>query len=545
MITPINLINQINNKQSIIQKIELDIMGLKNSNPVIDVFEFKIDGYYQSSVSNTFSKGFTNAKSEQCGLIKVDEGNKSVNDNTDKSSCDVLDTKDDIKIIWNESTALNEINDMYINIGTKYKIDSIEDVKEINESYDFKFCNSNLHTQLHSIIKSLIDEIYMLEINTFNNNTNDKIIIEYVDKLDSYIYNWKLDKNDKVIIIGDIHGSFHTFYRLLCRFHRFGILNLEKWKINDGYKIIFLGDVIDRGNFSLEIVYCIFRLLMINNTLETKKIIFNRGNHEEITTNNSYGFTNEINQKCCNKYKNSISPKYLCEKGEKLYMAINKLFTHFPSAVLLEMNGNKYWLSHGGFPIKYAKTKIPNFNNNMVKLSSDKNEIKYYEGGVTHYMNNSHETRWNDFYYSSTISDYLPNPRRGSVMITQTGLKNFLELNDIKFVFRGHQDSVANTYIFANMGSDSAYIVHDPKNNNIDEVEFSKNKYSYAKIHINKFNKNSNDMFKMVTVSTNTDNYRPFTADSFVILSDKNDNFNMFNKLNDLPVNNITKNTFY
>ena len=63
----------------------------------------------------------------------------------------------------------------------------------------------------------------------------------------------------------------------------YGIINLKKFIINDPYKIIFLGDIIDRGIYSLDILNIIFKLIINNNKvkkLNDIKIIFIRGNHE-------------------------------------------------------------------------------------------------------------------------------------------------------------------------------------------------------------------------------------------------------------------------
>ena len=49
-----------------------------------------------------------------------------------------------------------------------------------------------------------------------------------------------LDIEGDVIIVGDIHGSFHDLLRIL------------KYTQKIDSKVLFLGDYVDRGNFSLE-----------------------------------------------------------------------------------------------------------------------------------------------------------------------------------------------------------------------------------------------------------------------------------------------------
>ena len=45
------------------------------------------------------------------------------------------------------------------------------------------------------------------------------------------------------------------------RFHFLNILNINTFEINNGYIIIFLGDILDRGAFQIETLYLLFNLL--------------------------------------------------------------------------------------------------------------------------------------------------------------------------------------------------------------------------------------------------------------------------------------------
>ena len=52
-----------------------------------------------------------------------------------------------------------------------------------------------------------------------------------------------LTENRRIIAIGDIHGCFYTLYRLL-----------EKLEILESDQLVFLGDYIDRGKYSKEVI---------------------------------------------------------------------------------------------------------------------------------------------------------------------------------------------------------------------------------------------------------------------------------------------------
>lgn len=81
-----------------------------------------------------------------------------------------------------------------------------------------------------------------------------------------------------VIVIGDIHGSLHDLLRII-----------DYIDINQ-YKAVFLGDYVDRGNFSLECVTLLFSLAI----LFPNNYYLLRGNHEFDTICSQYGFKEEI-----------------------------------------------------------------------------------------------------------------------------------------------------------------------------------------------------------------------------------------------------------
>lgn len=70
---------------------------------------------------------------------------------------------------------------------------------------------------------------------------------------------------DPVIFVGDIHGQFYDLHHILIKMERIGEANY-----------VFMGDYVDRGMFSIEVLLLLYAL-KIN---FPKKIILLRGNHE-------------------------------------------------------------------------------------------------------------------------------------------------------------------------------------------------------------------------------------------------------------------------
>jgi len=104
-----------------------------------------------------------------------------------------------------------------------------------------------------------------------------KLIIEELEKSSAVQY---LGENFKdTVIVGDIHGEINTLSKL--------IPNFIEGKIQS---IIFLGDYVDRGTHSLEVLLSVYALKLAF----PDYICLLRGNHEDINANKRYGFHDEL-----------------------------------------------------------------------------------------------------------------------------------------------------------------------------------------------------------------------------------------------------------
>jgi diadenosine tetraphosphatase ApaH/serine/threonine PP2A family protein phosphatase len=118
--------------------------------------------------------------------------------------------------------------------------------------------------------------------------------------------------DSSVMIVGDLHGSIHDLLRIL-RIHG----------LNRNY--LFLGDYVDRGQFSIECITLLFTL-----TLKfPDRFRLLRGNHETIDVASKYGFLAEIS----GHYPVSVFDCF-CEA-----------FSWMPLAAIVQ---NRYFCVHGG-----------------------------------------------------------------------------------------------------------------------------------------------------------------------------------------------------
>jgi diadenosine tetraphosphatase ApaH/serine/threonine PP2A family protein phosphatase len=126
-------------------------------------------------------------------------------------------------------------------------------------------------------------------------------------------------------IYGDIHGNLPD---LIQFFNRYSWPDKRKGDILS-MNYVFLGDFVDRGSFSLEVVVLLFALKVLYPT----KVFLIRGNHEDRNMNFHYGF------------RKSCLFHYGPTDGNSIWEKINDCFDLLPLAGLV---GEEVLCIHGG-----------------------------------------------------------------------------------------------------------------------------------------------------------------------------------------------------
>ncbi|KAK8895434.1 hypothetical protein M9Y10_023898 [Tritrichomonas musculus] len=254
----------------------------------------------------------------------------------------------------------------------------------------------------------------------------------------------KLDGD--VIVVGDIHGSFHDLLRIL------------HFISTDQSKVVFLGDYVDRGNFSIECITLLFSYKIMN----PEKFYLLRGNHEFDTICSIYGFKKEIlhyhNPKKINKinrhqnYFNDItyidfeedfddylfdgnSPEELCDSyfanhtnidcykyTEKLYESFIEAFSYLPFAAVVN---NSSFCIHGGLSPHFDRVDQLNKFIQRPIYTFDENIL------LTDIL-------WGDPAPKSR-QVYVDNPRGRGKLFNETAVLNFLKKNNLQRIFRAHE----------------------------------------------------------------------------------------------------------
>lgn len=118
-----------------------------------------------------------------------------------------------------------------------------------------------------------------------------------------------------VIVIGDLHGNFHDLLRIWSQVHD----HYEK-------QFLFLGDYVDRGQYSIEII----TLLLALRVQYPKQFHLLRGNHEFSKVNANYGFKADMIEIFGN---------------DNLWSKVNETFNYLPLCADI---GGYFFCVHGG-----------------------------------------------------------------------------------------------------------------------------------------------------------------------------------------------------
>lgn len=220
----------------------------------------------------------------------------------------------------------------------------------------------------------------------------------------------------RLVMIGDLHGELDGVNLVHILF-----------KTNHDMISLFLGDYVDRGNFSLEILMML--MLLILKDPETCFPL--RGNHEDMQICDIYGFNDE----CIIKFgKHHLDAMKLLEQ---FFCALSL------GAVINGNDGRKAFAAHGGPPIWYESgikmCTVGELN------SIDRQKIRF----IDHYsvseqisasqMNAVIGLTWSDPSQSITANRLIPSPRGLGYIYDHKSLSQFLDPNGYEKIYRAHQ----------------------------------------------------------------------------------------------------------
>jgi hypothetical protein len=105
-----------------------------------------------------------------------------------------------------------------------------------------------------------------------------------------YVERMVVPPGDTLLLWGDLHGTLSSLLASLDRLHALGYITNDLLLTSSSIHLAFLGDLVDRGEDGLEVLSLVM-LLKIKNP---SNVTIVRGNHEDGSLNELYGFGQEL-----------------------------------------------------------------------------------------------------------------------------------------------------------------------------------------------------------------------------------------------------------
>lgn len=220
-------------------------------------------------------------------------------------------------------------------------------------------------------------------------------------------------------IFGNINGHFDSLINI---FENFGYPD-DSYGDIERNDYLFLGDYVDRGSQSLEVVCLLFALKL----RFPEQIFLLRGHHEDILVNSVLGFGEE----CEIKMKEDVRDK------NSIFMKINNLFQYLPFGAIV---GKNIFCVHGGIGqnVKLLNEinkiqrpfQITHDSNKMTNEQLIVNELLWTDPLITKSMQEKEEK-------SSRSLFGCPEIRSKKFSMERTD--QFLEMNNLSMMIRSHE----------------------------------------------------------------------------------------------------------
>lgn len=138
-----------------------------------------------------------------------------------------------------------------------------------------------------------------------------------------FVQKFEVKPTSKIVVFGVVQGAFHSLIRYLEQLKKLGIIDEQLKLISNDYYMVFLGNVVNRSPYTLEIFSVVLRLLQQN----PDQIIYLRGTNEFYDYWKDHTLRRELELRC-NRFSFSKIP---------LMQEVNRFFDTLPITVYATM----------------------------------------------------------------------------------------------------------------------------------------------------------------------------------------------------------------
>ena len=138
-----------------------------------------------------------------------------------------------------------------------------------------------------------------------------------------FIQKFEVKPTSKIVVFGVVQGVFHSLVRYLEQLKKLGIIDENLKLTSNDYYMVFLGNVVNRSPYTLEIFATILRLLQQN----PNHVIYLRGTNEFYAYWKDHTLCRELELRC----------DYLSLSKIPLVQEVNKFFNTLPITMYATM----------------------------------------------------------------------------------------------------------------------------------------------------------------------------------------------------------------
>lgn len=142
-----------------------------------------------------------------------------------------------------------------------------------------------------------------------------------------YVQKVIIPTKSTVVLWGDLHGSAHSLVRTLQVLVEKGVMD-DTLKLNEKHYCCFLGDLVDRAHYGVELLYLLMKLKLRN----PRQVFFARGNHDNYSFNHLFHTSNKT------RFQEEIKAKF--PHHASLDKLTYSLFEYFPLALYIGSGSN-------------------------------------------------------------------------------------------------------------------------------------------------------------------------------------------------------------
>lgn len=301
-------------------------------------------------------------------------------------------------------------------------------------------------------------------------------------------------------IWGDIHGDIKALVKMLHRLKTRNVIDNRGIIISPDTYFIFLGDIVDRGEYSTEVLALLIQLV----TKNPEHVFIIRGNHEDENLNKVGGFDDELEMKYFDTGLETIG---FAHQEAQIFTQRNIFYNLLPVALFVQCSDSIIQCCHGGIEVGYDPSQLFNheapLSAEKIRRLSQKTTLEDWkllpsteaalsslESILPHFKNLWNLSpfnvgfMWNDF--SGMAGQYdknLYSSRRGfrfGQPFTEAVLDSWsTSTKTLKAIFRGHQHNPTLPGLAMNRGF---YSIFNNKVFTILSSDLFENGLSFVKI---------------------------------------------------------------